>query len=83
MLRDEAEELEQLSREGVAKRHFHVMEERQGDYYADLAKASGVKPLAPVIATLYNECNRRFFKDLVRYRRAKYRIVDDKNFVQF
>ncbi|XP_076668511.1 senecionine N-oxygenase-like [Andrena cerasifolii] len=83
MLRDEAEELEQLSGKGVAKRQFHVMEERQGDYYADLAKASGIKPLAPVIASLYNECNKRFFENLLCYRQVKYRIVDDNNFVRF
>nr|XP_012151606.1 PREDICTED: senecionine N-oxygenase-like isoform X2 [Megachile rotundata] len=82
MLREEAEELENRAKEGLQKRHFHMMGFNQDRYYDDLANTAGITPLPPVLTKLHNESSTNFLDDLVHYREKKYRIIDDYNFIQ-
>lgn len=82
MLQEEAEEFEKRRKEGLEKRHFHMMGFKQGHYYDDLANTAGITPLPPVLTKLHNESSTRFLDDLVHYRESRYRIIDDYNFIQ-
>lgn len=82
MLREEAEELEKCIKNGLEKKHFHMMGPLQGQYYDDLANTAGITPLPPVLTKLHNESSMRFLDDLVHYRQDRYMIIDDYNFIQ-
>ncbi|XP_076280269.1 senecionine N-oxygenase [Lasioglossum baleicum] len=82
MLREEKEELEKKLKQGLGKRHFHMMGYEQGDYYDDLARTAGVTPLPPVLTKLHNESSMRFLDNLTHYRESRYKIIDDYNFIQ-
>ncbi|XP_029033970.2 senecionine N-oxygenase-like isoform X2 [Osmia bicornis bicornis] len=82
LLREEAKELENLLKEGLQKRHFHLMGFKQDRYYDDLANTAGITPLPPVLAKLHNESSTHFLDDLVHYRETRYKIIDDYNFIQ-
>nr|XP_050860583.1 flavin-containing monooxygenase 2-like isoform X3 [Vespula vulgaris] len=82
MLQEESEELERRIKNGLSKRHFHMMGMEQGQYYDDLANTAGITRLPPVLVKLHNESSKRFLDDLVHYREDRYRIIDDYNYVQ-
>jgi len=82
MLAEETREFEEKKRKGYDKRHFHMMGPAQGAYYDDLANTAEITPLPPVLTKLHNESSTRFLDDLVNYREDRYRILDDRNFVQ-
>lgn len=82
MLQEESEELERRIKNGLSKRHFHMMGMEQGQYYDDLANTAGITQLPPVLVKLHNESSKRFLDDLVHYREDRYRIIDDYNYVQ-
>lgn len=82
MLRDESEELERRIKNGLSKRHFHMMGTEQGEYYDNLSNTAGITRLPPVLTKLHNESSKRFLDDLVHYREDRYRIIDDYNYVQ-
>ncbi|XP_031844708.2 senecionine N-oxygenase [Nomia melanderi] len=82
MLREEREELERKLKEGLGKRHFHLMGHQQGEYYTDLADTAGITPLPPVISKLHDESSMRFLDDLPHYREARYKIIDDYSFIR-
>ncbi|XP_076668717.1 senecionine N-oxygenase-like [Andrena cerasifolii] len=81
MLRQEREELVKREKEGLQKKHFHMMGPKQGDYYDDLADTAGITPLPPVFTKLHNESSDGFLNDLVHYREKRYRIIDDYNYI--
>ncbi|KOC68207.1 Flavin-containing monooxygenase FMO GS-OX-like 3, partial [Habropoda laboriosa] len=82
MLREEAEELEKRKKEGLRRKHFHMMGFKQGDYYNDLANTAGITPLPEVLTKLHNESSMQFLNDLVHYRENRYKVIDDYNFIQ-
>ncbi|XP_006622656.1 senecionine N-oxygenase-like [Apis dorsata] len=82
MLKDETQELESRKKEGLQKRHFHMMGFKQDCYYDDLANTAGITPLPPVLTKLHNESSLLFLDDLVHYREKRYKIIDDYNFIQ-
>ncbi|XP_063981107.1 uncharacterized protein LOC135164569 [Diachasmimorpha longicaudata] len=82
MVAEETQELEKKKKQGLRKRHFHMMGPEQGPYYDDLANTAGLIPLPPVLTKLHNESSMRFMDDLVHYREDRYKILDDFNFVQ-
>ncbi|XP_043280179.1 flavin-containing monooxygenase FMO GS-OX5-like isoform X2 [Venturia canescens] len=82
MLAEESAELAEKIKEGVDKRHFHMMGPNQARYYDDLANVAGIIPLPPVLTKLHNESSQRFLDDLVHYREDRYQILDDLNFIQ-
>ncbi|XP_076751272.1 senecionine N-oxygenase-like isoform X2 [Xylocopa sonorina] len=83
MLREETEEFKTLTNDGMLKKHFHVFNERQKFYADDLAKTAEIEPISPVIINIYDECYMQFLNDLVNYRNAKYKIIDDYNFIRY
>ncbi|XP_049832100.1 uncharacterized protein LOC126272888 [Schistocerca gregaria] len=82
MLRDTEEEAAERTAAGLSGRQFHMMGERQGRFYRELAAVGRVAPLPPVLAKLHDESSRRFLEDLPGYRRDVYRLLDDHNYVQ-
>ncbi|XP_076245742.1 senecionine N-oxygenase isoform X1 [Calliopsis andreniformis] len=82
MLKDERDELEKRLKEGLQKKHFHMMGFMQEKYYDDLADTAGITPLPPVLTKLHNESSMRFLDNLTHYRESRYRIIDDYNFIQ-
>lgn len=82
MLKEEMEELKKREKDGLQKKHFHMMGYKQNIYYDDLANTAGITPLPPVLSKLHNESSMRFLDDLVHYRERRYRIIDDYNFIQ-
>ncbi|XP_049788398.1 uncharacterized protein LOC126191537 [Schistocerca cancellata] len=82
MLRDTEAEAAERAAAGLCGRQFHMMGERQGRFYRELAAVGRVAPLPPVLAALHDESSRRFLEDLPGYRRDVYRLLDDHNYVQ-
>ncbi|XP_049964048.1 uncharacterized protein LOC126484543 [Schistocerca serialis cubense] len=82
MLRDTEAEAAERAAAGLCGRQFHMMGERQGRFYRELAAVGRVAPLPPVLAKLHDESSRRFLEDLPGYRRDVYRLLDDHNYVQ-
>lgn len=82
MLQEEAEELKNRMKDGLQKKHFHLMGFKQDRYYDDLANTAGITPLPPVLTKLHNESSMNFLSDLVHYREIRYKIIDDYNFIQ-
>ncbi|XP_049816096.1 uncharacterized protein LOC126263122 isoform X2 [Schistocerca nitens] len=82
MLRDTEAEAAERAAAGLCGRQFHMMGERQGRFYRELAAVGRVTPLPPVLAKLHDESSRRFLEDLPGYRRDVYRLLDDHNYVQ-
>ncbi|XP_047118134.1 flavin-containing monooxygenase FMO GS-OX5 isoform X1 [Schistocerca piceifrons] len=82
MLRDTEAEAAERAAAGLCGRQFHMMGERQGRFYRELAAVGRVAPLPPVLAKLHDESSRRFLEDLPGYRRDVYRLLDDHSYVQ-
>jgi endothelial cell adhesion protein len=82
MLSDAERERNWRNKQGLTPRQSHMMGPMQGDYYEELARTAGIKPLPPVLAKLHNESSQRFLEDLCHYRQDVYRIIDDYNFQQ-
>ncbi|XP_047000456.1 flavin-containing monooxygenase FMO GS-OX5 [Schistocerca americana] len=82
MLRDTEAEAAERAAAGLCGRQFHMMGERQGRFYRELAAVGRVAPLPPVLAKLHDESSRRFLEDLPGYRRDVYRLLDDHDYVQ-
>lgn len=82
MLKEETQELESRKKEGLQKKHFHMMGFKQDHYYDDLANTAGITPLPPVLTKLHNESSLLFLDDLIHYREKRYKIIDDYNFIQ-
>lgn len=82
MLLSETNELEERTKKGLQKKHFHMMGPEQGDYYNSLANLAGIETLPPVLTKLHNESSKRFLDDLVHYREDRYKIIDDYDYIQ-
>lgn len=82
MLAEENREREEKLSLGFRTKQFHQMGPKQGEYYQDLAETAEIKPLPSVLTKLHNDSSKRFLDDLVNYRRDRYKILDDDNFVQ-
>ncbi|KOC68206.1 Flavin-containing monooxygenase FMO GS-OX-like 1 [Habropoda laboriosa] len=82
MLKDENEELKSRTNEGVPKKYFHVIKDRQHVYLEDLAKIANIKTFPPVISNIFVDCYTRVFNNILEYRNAKYKILDEHNFVR-
>ncbi|CAK9805895.1 Senecionine N-oxygenase [Anthophora quadrimaculata] len=82
MLKDQNEELRNLTIKGTPKNHFHVLNDKQDSYQKDLARIADIQTLPPVIMSLYDECFAQFFDNLIEYRNTKYKLIDDHHFVK-
>ncbi|XP_055626823.1 senecionine N-oxygenase-like [Toxorhynchites rutilus septentrionalis] len=80
MLADMEEQMGHRWRQGYRRRQAHMMGQAQSEYYTDLAKTAGLRPIQPVMAKLHNESSQRFNDNLLNFRNDIFRIVDDVTF---
>lgn len=66
----------------MPKHYAHLMARAQWQYYDELCQLAGVEnPIKPVIRTLYEQTHEKLRQyDLVEYKNAKFRVVDDSNY---
>lgn len=82
MIEDTDREMNGRWARGVTKRKAHAMGMGlQDKYYAELASIAGITPIKPVILRMYEENRRNQQMNFVNYRKMKFTVIDDENFV--
>lgn len=82
MRADSEQDLQMRLSKGYLKHQAHNMGPFQYDYFKDLADTGELTPIPPVIVKLRNECVKKRYEDLQTFREARYKIVDNENFVK-
>lgn len=82
MREDTEKDMRARWRRGYTKRQAHMMGPDQRTYYDDLALAANTSPIPPVIVKLRDESVKRLYDDLINFRKYRYQIIDDENFVK-
>lgn len=82
MYEDTEEEMKNRWKRGYSKRQAHMMGPDQEHYYAYLADAAKVQPIAPVIVKLREDSAKRIAEDLINFRNDKYKIIDNENYIK-
>lgn len=71
-------ELEFKIKNGIPERHFHVLNDYQWVYYAELASQANIPQLPKRIEDLYNYIDSRREENLTSYKQESYQLVDGK-----
>ncbi|XP_055591320.1 uncharacterized protein LOC129743361 [Uranotaenia lowii] len=83
MLTDTAADEEERISKGLMGKFAHMLAgDMQQRYYDALASTADVEPLKPVLTKLYAVSIAEKKEDIMNYRKHKYRIVDDENFIK-
>lgn len=84
MLADYEQDLYTRKMKRLPNRKMHIL---GGDsvrpYYSDLANIAGIEPIKPVHLDIYERTGYLRTHDVRNYRRYKYRVLDDYNFVEY
>lgn len=84
MLADYEQDLYERRIKGLPNRKMHILgNERVRKYYADLANTAEIEPIKPVLIDIYERTAYLRSHDVKNYRRYKYRLIDDYNFVEY
>ncbi|XP_030828992.1 flavin-containing monooxygenase FMO GS-OX-like 2 isoform X1 [Strongylocentrotus purpuratus] len=82
MHEDEAKEFQIRLDEGLPHRYAHDMGDRQWEYNSNLLSFIGAVQHKPVIEKLYHQVMRCRTKNILIYRKMKFKVVDNDKFVQ-
>uniref|UniRef100_H2ZM14 Uncharacterized protein n=1 Tax=Ciona savignyi TaxID=51511 RepID=H2ZM14_CIOSA len=80
MLKDEEEEYTRRQKEGLPKRHAHLMGPRQWDYNNELADLCGIPRIPSNVSLLYDLCHQRRTFNLMVYKRDEFFLSNQGNF---
>lgn len=81
MMKDYADEMETRKKRGEPKKKAHVMgADLQELYYIELATLANIEPIKPVITKMHRHSKLIRERDLIKFRRQKFYIIDDYTF---
>lgn len=79
----EANRLKELEIQGLPRRFFHLLADRQWDHFRYLSELANVKhTLKPVIRHMYDDVYQQRRVNCMGYKQFRYTVVDDDNFVR-
>ncbi|CAB3388769.1 Hypothetical predicted protein [Cloeon dipterum] len=67
---------------GYGPRQAHKLGALQQEYYDELAKIAHIKSIDVVVSKLGLESTKRIYSDLCSFREAKFKLLDDKNYLE-
>uniref|UniRef100_A0A914XW98 Flavin-containing monooxygenase n=1 Tax=Panagrolaimus superbus TaxID=310955 RepID=A0A914XW98_9BILA len=80
----EAQRLKMLADDGIEAKRYHVLADKQWDYFQELCKYSGEIYRTPeVIKQIYDEVSEGRKTAVTEYKKHSYRIIDSKTFKKF
>uniref|UniRef100_A0A914XU80 Uncharacterized protein n=1 Tax=Panagrolaimus superbus TaxID=310955 RepID=A0A914XU80_9BILA len=80
----EAQRLKMLAADGIEAKRYHVLADKQWDYFQELCKYSGEIYSTPeVIKQIYDEVSEGRKTAVTEYKKHSYRIIDSKTFKKF
>lgn len=66
---------------GLRKRDYHLVADKNPEYFDELCKPSGMTPIPPILLRIYFHAYERIYSDFKNFRYNFYHIIDQDKFI--
>ncbi|XP_065369570.1 senecionine N-oxygenase [Calliphora vicina] len=75
-------DLAERKEKGMRQCEAHKMGPKQYEYYKEMCEMTGITNIKPVVASIMQDCSKKYIYELETYRTYIFKILDDENFVK-